>query len=81
MSKQKWVKIEWRDEEGSVVKVYQFGSARELAAFEHGVEEALGYLEQRLTELGVVAALRAAGFEPGDELRVGSHELEFYPGA
>lgn len=44
-------------------------------------EEALGYLEQRLTELGVVAALRAAGFEAGDELRVGSHQLEFYPGA
>lgn len=44
-------------------------------------EEALAYLEQRLIELGVVAALRAAGFEPGDELRVGDHELEFYPGA
>jgi GTP-binding protein len=44
-------------------------------------EEALAYLEQRLVEMGVVAALRAAGFEPGDEVRVGPHELEFYPGS
>jgi len=42
-------------------------------------EEALAYLEQRLNEIGVVAALRAAGFEPGDEVRVGEHELELHP--
>jgi GTP-binding protein len=42
-------------------------------------EEALAYLEQRLNEIGVVAALRAAGFEPGDEIRVGGHELELHP--
>jgi GTP-binding protein len=42
-------------------------------------EEALAYLEQRLNEIGVVAALRAAGFEPGDDVRVGEHELELHP--
>jgi GTP-binding protein len=42
--------------------------------------EALGYLEQRLTEIGVIAALRRAGFGPGDEVRVGEHELELHPG-
>ena len=42
-------------------------------------EEALGYLEQRLREIGVVAALRAAGFEPGDDVRVGEHEFELHP--
>jgi GTPase len=42
-------------------------------------EEALAYLEQRLTEIGVVAALRAAGFEPGDDVRVGEHEFELHP--
>ena len=42
-------------------------------------EEALAYLERRLNEIGVVAALRAAGFEPGDEVRVGEHELELHP--
>jgi GTPase len=42
-------------------------------------EEALSYLEQRLREIGVVAALRAAGFEPGDDVRVGEHEFELHP--
>jgi len=44
-----------------------------------GNEEALSYLEQRLNEIGVIAALRAAGFEPGDDVRVGEHEFELYP--
>jgi GTPase len=44
-----------------------------------GNEEALAYLELRLNEIGVVAALRAAGFEPGDEVRVGEHEFELHP--
>ncbi|HEX6228915.1 MAG TPA: GTPase ObgE [Solirubrobacterales bacterium] len=42
-------------------------------------EEALAYLEQRLNEIGAIAALRAAGFEPGDEVRVGEHEFELHP--
>jgi GTPase len=42
-------------------------------------EEALAYLEQRLKEIGVVAALRAAGFESGDDVRVGGHEFELHP--
>jgi GTPase len=43
-------------------------------------EEALAYLEQRLAEMGVLAALRDAGFEPGDEVRIGEHEFELFPG-
>jgi GTPase len=43
-------------------------------------DEALAYLEQRLTEMGVLAALRDVGFEPGDEVRIGEHEFELYPG-
>ncbi len=42
-------------------------------------EEALAHLESRLQEIGVVAALRAAGFESGDDVRVGDHEFEFHP--
>jgi GTP-binding protein len=42
--------------------------------------EALAYLEQRLTEMGVLAALRDAGFEPGDEVRIGGQEFELHPG-
>jgi GTP-binding protein len=44
-----------------------------------GNEEALAYLEQRLGEMGVVAALCAAGFEPGDDVRVGELEFELFP--
>jgi len=42
-------------------------------------EEALAYLEARLNEIGVVAALRAAGFEPGDDVKVGEHVFELHP--
>jgi GTPase len=41
-------------------------------------EEALAYLEQRLKEMGVLAALDRAGFEPGDDVRVGEHEFELH---
>jgi GTP-binding protein len=43
-------------------------------------EEALGYLERRLKEIGVIAALDRAGFEPGNDIRVGEHEFELHPG-
>ena len=42
--------------------------------------EALAYLEQRLREIGVIAALERAGFEPGDEVRIGDEEFELDPG-
>jgi GTP-binding protein len=38
--------------------------------------EALAYLEQRLAEIGVIAALRRAGFESGDEVRVGEQAFD-----
>ena len=41
-------------------------------------EEALAYLEQRLGEIGVLSALAKAGFQPGDEVRVGEHEFELH---
>ena len=41
-------------------------------------EEALAYLEQRLGEIGVIAALTRAGFEAGDDVRVGEHEFELH---
>jgi GTPase len=42
--------------------------------------EALDYLEKRLREIGVIAALERAGFEPGDEVVVGDLEFELDPG-
>jgi len=57
------------------------GRGVELLVERHDLsnEEALAYLEQRLTEIGVVAALRAAGFAPGDDVRIGEHEFELHP--
>ena len=43
-----------------------------------GNEEALAYLEQRLREMGVLAALDRAGFESGDDVRIGEHEFELH---
>ncbi|HEY5333956.1 MAG TPA: GTPase ObgE [Solirubrobacterales bacterium] len=41
-------------------------------------DEALAYLEQRLTEIGVIAALHKVGFAPGDDVRIGEHEFELH---
>ena len=38
--------------------------------------EALAYLEARLKEIGVLAALEKAGFEPGGDVRIGDEEFE-----
>jgi GTP-binding protein len=53
------------------------GRGIELLIARHDLEnpEALDYLEGRLREIGVIAELERAGFEPGDEVVVG--ELEF----
>jgi GTP-binding protein len=57
------------------------GRGVELLFERHDIanEESLAYLESRLNEIGVVAALRAAGFEPGDDVRIGEHEFELHP--
>lgn len=56
------------------------GRGVELLFERHDIrnEEALAYLEQRLGEIGVIAALTRAGFEPGDDVRVGEHEFELH---
>ncbi len=41
--------------------------------------EAIAYLERRMTEIGIVKALRKAGFEDGDEVRVGEHAFDMHP--
>jgi GTP-binding protein len=57
------------------------GRGIELLVARHdlGNEEALDYLEGRLREIGVIAELRRAGFEPGDEVVVGEIEFELDP--
>lgn len=41
--------------------------------------EAVAYLERRLAEIGVIKALRDAGFEDGDEVRIGRQAFELHP--
>jgi GTP-binding protein len=49
----------------------------------HDVEnaEALRYVEERLRALGVVRALEAAGFTPGDDVEIAGIVFELDPGA
>ena len=44
-------------------------------------DEALRYVEERLRTLGVIRALEAAGFEPGDDVEIGGVTFELDPGA
>jgi GTP-binding protein len=68
----------WVEEEDGAFRVG--GRGVELLFERHDTknDEALAYLEQRLTEMGVIAALRKAGFEPGDDVRIGEHEFELH---
>jgi GTPase len=43
--------------------------------------DALRYVEERLRALGVIRALEAAGFEPGDDVEIGGVVFELDPGA
>jgi GTP-binding protein len=57
-----------------------FGRGVEVLFERHDTknEEALAYLEQRLKEMGVIAALDRAGFESGDDVRIGDMEFELH---
>jgi GTP-binding protein len=44
-------------------------------------EEALALVEQRLRRMGVIAALEARGFEPGDDVELGGIVFELDPGS
>jgi GTPase len=44
-------------------------------------EEALAHVERRLQRLGVIGALQAAGFEPGDDVEIAGIVFELDPGA
>lgn len=58
------------------------GKGIELLFARHDLSnlESLAYLEDRLREIGVIAALERAGFEPGDDVRIGDEEFELHPG-
>jgi GTP-binding protein len=57
------------------------GIEKLLARHDLDNEDALAYLEERLHKIGVLSALRDAGFQAGDELRIGDVAFELDPDA
>jgi GTP-binding protein len=55
------------------------GVERLLARYDLGNDEALAHLERRLRGIGVIRALEAEGFEPGDEVEIAGVEFELDP--
>jgi GTP-binding protein len=54
---------------------------RLLARHDIDNDEALAYIEGRLRAIGVIRALEAAGFEPGDDVEIAGTVFELDPGA
>ena len=68
------------EREGDAFRVTGRGIEMLVARHDLSNLEALAYLERRLREIGVIAALERAGFAPGDEVRIGEEEFELDPG-
>ena len=54
---------------------------RLLGRHDIGNEEALRHIEDRLRAMGVMRALGAEGFEPGDDVEIDGVVFELDPGA
>ena len=72
----------WRVEQAGpgVFRVAGAPVERLLARHDLDNEEALAHVERRLHRMGVVRALEAAGFEPGDDVEIGGVVFELHPG-
>jgi GTPase len=57
------------------------GIERLLARFDVDNEDAMAYFEGRLRRIGVLAALEAKGFQPGDEIEIAGVSFELDPSA
>jgi GTP-binding protein len=57
------------------------GIERLIARYDLANDEALAHLERRLRGIGVIRALEAEGFEPGDEVEIAGVEFELDPEA
>jgi len=57
------------------------GIERLLQRYDIENEDAMAYLEERLRRIGVLGALEAEGFQPGDELEVAGVTFELDPDA
>ncbi len=61
-------------------KVDGDGIVRLLARHDLDNDEALAHVEGRLRRMGVISALEAAGFEPGDDVEIAGVVFELHPG-
>jgi len=68
-----------RQDDG-VYRVDGEGIHRLLARHDLDNDEALAHVEGRLRRMGVISALEAAGFEPGDDVEIAGVLFELHPG-
>jgi GTPase len=57
------------------------GIERLLARYDLENEDAMAYVEERLRSIGVLKALEAEGFQPGDEIEIAGVSFELDPSA
>jgi GTP-binding protein len=57
------------------------GIERLLLRYDVENDDAMAYVEERLRRIGVLKALEAEGFRPGDEIEIAGVTLELDPGA
>ena len=57
------------------------GIERLLARYDVDNDDAMAYFEDRLRRIGVLKALQAQGFAPGDEIEIAGETFELDPGA
>jgi GTP-binding protein len=57
------------------------GIERLLARYDIDNDDAMSYVEGRLRTIGVLKALEAEGFQPGDEIEIAGVTFELDPGA
>ncbi len=55
------------------------GIERLLARYDTENEDAMAYFEGRLRRIGVLKALQAEGFQPGDEIEIAGAVFELDP--
>ena len=55
------------------------GIERLVARYDLDNEDAMAYLERRLRGIGVIRALEAEGFEPGDEVEIAGIAFDLDP--
>ncbi len=66
--------------EDGVYRVEGDGVERLLLRHDLDNDEALAHVEDRLRRMGVIAALEAQGFEPGDDVEIAGVLFELHPG-